>query len=122
MPERLTLIRIRRSVVVRLALYGAIVVGLTLLSVALDRWLKVETGLTRSVSVGPGFDGAQLLPPTVTWEISLAFVDDAPDSPRRYFSVRWEGYWRVVRDGAVDLYVGGDDRVRLSIDGQMILE
>lgn len=122
MQERLTFTWIRRSVAAGLTLGVAIAVSLTLLSMALDRWLKTETGLARSVSVGPGFAGPQLLPPTITQEISLAFVDDTPDAPRRYFSVRWEGYWRVVRDGAVDLYVGGDDRVRLKIDGQTILE
>ena len=121
MLERLTLTRIRRSRAAGLALCMAIAVGLTMLSMVLDRWLKVETGLTRSVFVGPGFAGPQLLSPVITQEIDLAFLNDTPAAPHRYFSVRWEGYWWVDRGGAVDLYVGGDDRVRLRVDGKMAL-
>ena len=122
MIEQLIRTRIRRSVAAGLALSLAGATGLTLLSMVLDRWLKVETGLTRLVSEGPGFTGPELLQPATTPEISLAFLDDIPDSPRRFFSVRWEGYWHVLRDEAVDLYVGGDDRVVLRIDGETILE
>ena len=115
MPDCLTLAPIRWSVAARLALRLAIAVGLTLLSTALDHWLKVDTGLTRSVTVGPGFSGPELLPAAVAREIDLAFIDDAPNGPRRYFSVKWEGHWWVDRDGAVDLYVGGDDRVSFPV-------
>ena len=115
-------IRMRRSVAVGLTLYLAGAIGLTGLSIVLDRTLKVETGLTRSMFEGPGFGGPERLQPATTGEINLAFLDDFPDAPRRFFSVRWEGYWHVLRDAAVDLYVGGDDRVVLRIDGETILE
>jgi hypothetical protein len=113
--------RMRRSRALALVLGIAGAVGLTLASIAVDRRVAIETGLTRTVSIETD-DEARTLPPTTTHDIGLAFLEDFPEAPRRHFSVRWEGYWRVGRDGAVDLYAGGDDRVVLRLNGETLLE
>ncbi len=36
--------------------------------------------------------------------------------------MRWEGFWDIGARDAVDVYAGGDDRVRFFVDGQLALE
>ena len=41
--------------------------------------------------------------------------------PRRFFSVRWRGFWFLPRDQEVEVYAGGDDEVGVWVDGDLVL-
>ena len=103
-----------------LLIYLVTSVGLTGLSVTLDERFLTETGLTQSFHQ----DSTDTLPVfrRTAREISLNFLDDQPDLTRRFFSTTWEGLWYLSDAGAVDFYVGADDRAVLRIDGDEVLE
>ena len=67
-----------------------------------------------------GFAGEPLFQDRTT-EVSLAFLDEDSTLPRRFFSVRWRGFWFLSRAQTVDLYAGADDRVDIRVDGQLVL-
>ena len=105
-------------------LFGLLVgvaLALSALSIALDRILKTETGLTRSFYASPSFDGEPVTRELAS-DISLGFVDRDSDLPRRRFSVEWSGTWYVPRAGAFDMLVDVDDAVEVRLDGAVILE
>ena len=104
-----------------LGVYLIVGTGLTATWSVLEDRLKFETGLLRSFHVGSGLE----TPPTrqeVTPNIDLTFVDEAPDLPRRFFSVRWQGTWYVSREQEIDIYCGADDLAVVSIDDEVVLE
>ena len=79
-------------------------------------------GLSRTVTAGPGFGGSPLEEATVVRDVSLDFLEDDPNLPRRFFSVRWTGFLYVPHGEGVHVYGGADDRVSVRIDGTTVLE
>ena len=72
--------------------YLGVVLTLTALG-GLLHWVAVRpTGLTRTFHADVGFAGDPLFQDR-TAEVSLAFLEDDPALPRRFFSVEWRGYW-----------------------------
>ncbi|MYD70462.1 MAG: hypothetical protein F4W89_06930 [Acidobacteria bacterium] len=120
MPVALRLPRLNRHRLRRFA-WGAIVAAAALsallfvLSGAADR-----TGVRRQVFSGVGFNGTPLLD-DVSTRITLDFLNDDPGLPRRFFSVRWTGYWYVPEAGDVELLGAGDDRLDVWLDGELII-
>ena len=110
----------RRRIAI-LAVYLVAAGGLTLASQVLDRRLQTELGLRLSVYDNAAFKGEPVFR-TTTPDVSLGFLEDHPDLPRRFFSARWEGVWYVPDSRTVELFVGGDDRVVVRIDGRTVLE
>ncbi|RPI55069.1 MAG: hypothetical protein EHM55_08965 [Acidobacteria bacterium] len=82
-------------------------------------WMSPKTGLTRSFFALPAFGG----PPveSQTTEISLRFLDDAPDLPRQQISARWRGFFFLSRPQTVEFFAGGNDEVELRVDGELVL-
>ena len=78
------------------------------------------TGLVRHLYLGTGFSGAPRLT-AVTGDLSLDFIDEDPELPRRFFSVRWQGYWYVPETRTFTLYGSGDDRLDVWIDGRHVI-
>ena len=109
----------RRRTAVIICAAAAVVIGAA--SFLLDRQLTTTTGLSRSVTEGPGFDGPELLSDAVTATVDLAFLDSNPDLPSRFFSARWTGFWYLDRAQAIELHAGADDRLVVSIDGQVVV-
>ena len=102
---------------------------LTVLSGAMHWLIAPPTGLVRTFSMAlpegsvysdSGFSGEPLFQDRTT-EVSLAFLDEDPTLPRRFFSVEWDGFWFLPRATTVELYAGGDDRVDVFVDGQRVL-
>ena len=104
-----------------IAIYVLAALALTLISRALDARLKTETGLTESFYQGSLGDGDVLFQRTAR-SIGLDSVENDPDLPQRFFGMRWEGFWHVPHDEVLDIYAGGDDRVLVRIDGELVLE
>ena len=119
-PGRQRVGAVRWDVLNRRAARWYLGVTLTLTAVGgLLTWLVVPpTGLVRSVYADVSFAG-EPLSQARTPDISLAFLDEDPTLPRRFFSVEWRGFWFLPRAQAVDLYVGADDRVDILVDGQL---
>ena len=79
-----------------------------------------QTGLHRQVFPDVGFNGAPLLDDTET-AITLDFLNDDPDLPRRFFSARWSGFWHLPEAGKVELHGAGDDRLDVWLDGALVI-
>ena len=109
-----------RWTITGLLIYLVTSVGLTGLSTRLDARLPTATGFTQSFYQ----DSAGTLPLVrhTAREISLDFLDEQPNLPRQFFSTTWDGLWYLSEAGAVDFYVGADDRAVLHIDGNLVLE
>ncbi len=105
--------------IVLLAAYLGVGLGLYALSGWLTRQFGTETGLTRSFYEGQAGESSLLFSVVVPY-VSLAFLDERPDLPRRFITVRWEGFWHVTT-ARIDLYAGGDDFVEVEIDGEVVL-
>ena len=100
--------------------YLCVVASLTVLTGAVHGLIAPPTGLVRTFYADTGFSGDPLFQDQTT-EISLAFLDEDPTLPRRFFSVEWSGFWFLPRATTVELYAGGDDRVDVAVDGQRVL-
>ena len=111
---------VKSPLTVSIVSYLITAVAFTAVSTLLTHQFNALTGLTRSVYAGVGLRGEPVLQDT-TSDISLALLDDRPDLPQRFFSMRWEGFWFVPWEETIDLYVGGDDRVDVVIDGELVL-
>ncbi len=79
-----------------------------------------RTGVRRQVFPDVGFNGTPLLDDVGT-TITLDFLNDDPDLPRRFFSVRWTGYWYAPEAGDVELHGAGDDRLDVWLDGELVI-
>ena len=93
---------------------------LTVLSGAVHGLIAPPIGLVRTVYSNSDFSGEPLFQDRIT-EVSLAFLDEDPTLPRRFFSVEWDGFWYSPRATTVELYAGGDDGVDVAVDGQRVL-
>ena len=100
--------------------YLCVVATLTVLSGAMHGLIAPPTGLVRAFYSNSGFSGEPLFQDRSA-EVSLAFLDEDPSLPRRFFSVQWDGFWFLPRATTVELYAGGDDGVDVAVDGQRIL-
>ena len=110
----------KRGVVAAGTAYLTVAAGLTLGAGALTAAIESERGLTQEVYEGVDVSVPPLLRQT-TGAVDLTFLDDHPELPRRQFTVRWQGFWYVQHDGPVEIYAGGDDRVTVSLDGEIVL-
>lgn len=69
-------------------------------------WLVApSTGLVRTFYSDTGFAGEPLFQDR-TPDVDLAFLDQDPTLPRRFFSVHWSGFWFLPRAKTVELYAG----------------
>ena len=121
MPVGLRLPRLNRQRLRALAL-GTIGVaaGLTALLFVLSPGAADRTGVRRQVFPAVGFNGTPLLDDVGT-TITLDFLNDDPDLPRRFFSARWTGYWYAPEAGDVELHGAGDDRLDVWLDGELVI-
>ena len=94
--------------------------GLTALLFFLSLGAADRTGVRRQVFPAVGFNGTPLLDDVGT-TITLDFLNDDPDLPRRFFSARWTGYWYVPEAGDVELHGAGDDRLDVWLDGELVI-
>ena len=113
---RLNRKRLRRFAGGTIAATAALSALLFVLSpVAADR-----TGVRRQVFPDVGFNGTPLLDDVGT-TITLDFLNDDPDLPRRFFSARWTGYWYAPEAADVELHGAGDDRLDVWLDGALVI-
>ena len=94
--------------------------GLTALLFFLSPGAADRTGVRRQVFPVVGFNGTPLLDDVGT-TITLDFLNDDPDLPRRFFSARWTGYWYAPEAGDVELHGAGDDRLDVWLDGELVI-
>ena len=94
--------------------------GLTALLFFLSLGAADRTGVRRQVFPAVGFNGTPLLDDVGT-TITLDFLNDDPDLPRRFFSVRWTGYWYAREAGDVELHGAADDRLDVWLDGELVI-
>ena len=100
---------------------GVSATALTAASSALQRRHAADSGLLRTFFANPRFEGTPTFADRTT-RLDLTFLDDRPELPRRRFSVRWQGTWHLPEAASVELFLGGDDRLRLYIDGELLLQ
>jgi hypothetical protein len=100
--------------------YVAFALTLTALAAILDASVAPPTGLVRTVYAQANFSGQPLFQDR-TADISLAFLDDDSQLPRRFFSVRWTGFWFLPEPQTIDLYAGADDQVEVFVDRELVL-
>jgi hypothetical protein len=107
-----------RRILIGLLLVAA---ALTIATAVVSRAVAAAGGLTRRVYANADL---QDVPRTVSVApgIDLTFLDADPALPRRFFSVRWEGYWDAGEGGPIDLYLGADDWARVFVDDRLALE
>ena len=75
----------------------------------------------RVAFASPGFSGT-VLDEATDRRVDLDVLERQPSLPRRMFSIRWTGLLFVPEHHTYQLFLGADDRARLTIDGDVILE
>ena len=121
MPVGLRFPRLNRQRLRALALGSiGVAAGLTALLFFLSPGVADRTGVRRQVFPAVGFNGTPLLDDVGT-TITLDFLNDDPDLPRRFFSARWTGYWYVPEAGDIELHGAGDDRLDVWLDGELVI-
>ena len=100
--------------------YAVATVVLTVLLAGVGSRAAERTGLHRQTWPEVGFNGLPLIDDTSPG-VSLGFLDDDPSHPRRFFSVRWSGFWYVPEPGMFDLHGAGDDRLDVWLDGELVI-
>ena len=121
MPVGLRLPRLNRQRLRALALGSiGVAAGLTALLFVLSPGVADRTGVRRQVFPAVGFNGTPLLDDVGT-TITLDFLNDDPDLPRRLFSARWTGYWYTPEAGDVELHGEGDDHLDVWLDGELVI-
>ena len=100
--------------------YAVAVAALAALLIVLGGALAERTGANRQVYPSVGFSGVPVLADFGS-DVSLDFLDDDPNLPRRFFSVRWRGFWYVPETVDIDLYGAGDDRLDVWLDGVLVI-
>ena len=110
----------RRRLKVLAGGYAVAAVALAALLFLLDGRVSERIGLRREVYPNADFNGAPLLE-GVSREVSLDFLSDDPALPRRFFSVRWRGFWHLPEAGELELHGAGDDRLDVWLDGELVI-
>ena len=100
--------------------YAVATVVLTVLLAVVGSRAAERTGLHRQTFPEVGFAGLPLIDDSSP-AIGLGFLDDHPSHPRRFFSVRWAGFWYVPEPRVLDLHGAADDRLDVWIDGELVL-
>ena len=101
-------------------IYVTVTVVLTALFFVLNANLAEKTGLNRFVYPEINLAGVPLLA-DVSQDVTLDFLDNHPELPLRFFSIRWEGFWYVPEARAFNLHGAGDDRLDVWIDGELVI-
>ena len=94
--------------------------ALTVLLFFLSSGAADRTGVRRQVFPDVGLNGTPLRD-DVGAAVTLDFLNDDPDLPRRFFSARWTGFWYVPEAGEVELHGAGDDRLDVWLDGELVI-
>ena len=110
----------RRRLAAAVAVYLACGTALTAAWWLLGARSSEHTGLVRHLHVGADFSGPPRLT-AVAGDLTLDFLDDDPGLPRRFFSVRWQGWWHVPETGTFTLYGSGDDQLDVWLDGRHVI-
>ena len=110
----------RRRAAVLAGGYAAVVAVLTALLLSADARLAGLAGLHRQVYPDVGFAGTPLVD-DVSRDVDLDFLAADPALPRRFFSVRWHGFWYVPEAEDVELHGAGDDRLDVWLDGELVI-
>ena len=110
----------RRWVKVFAGGYAAAAVVLTLLLFLIEARAGERNGLHREVYPDVDFKGEPLVE-GISRDIALDFLADDPALPRRFFSVRWRGFWYVPEAGEFELFGAGDDRLDVWLDGELVI-
>ena len=119
MPVQIRGVRVTRRRVVSVACgYVAAVAALAALLFALSGAHAARTGVSRRVYAAIGFSGTPVLS-DASPAVSIDFLEDHPDLPRRFFSARWHGFWYVPETVEIDLFGAGDDRLDVWIDDEL---
>ena len=105
----------RRRAAVLAGGYAAVAGVLTALLLSTDAHLAGLAGLHRQVYADVGFAGTPLID-DVSQDVDLDFLAGDPALPRRFFSVRWRGFWYVAEAEEVELHGAGDDRLDVWLD------
>lgn len=109
-----------RRLAAAVAVHAALGIALTAAWLFLGGRSGEHTGLVRHLYLGTDFSGAPRLT-AVTGDLTLDFIDADPALPRRVFSVRWQGYWYVPETRTFTLYAGGDDRLDVWLDDELVV-
>ena len=102
------------------AVYLALGIALTAAWLSRGAVSSEHTGLVRHLYVGTDFGGSPRLTAVAT-DLTLDFLDDHPALPRRFFSVRWLGWWHVPETQTFTLYGSGDDQLDVWLDGEHVI-
>ena len=102
-----------------LVAYFGVALALAAALPALRQLSAERTGVERLVYADVGFRGEPLRH-DITRTLTLAFLGTHAEMQRRYFSVRWRGYWFLPRARTVDLLAGADDAVDVWLDGRLV--
>ena len=94
--------------------------ALTVLLLIISAGTHGRTGLNRRVYPNIGLTGAPILE-DVSADLTLGFLDDYPELPRRHFSARWHGFWYVPETGTITLSGAGDDRLDVWLNGELMI-
>lgn len=81
--------------------------------------LKADVGLTQTFFQGTGEDRKPLVERR-TPAVDLTVLDEAPTLPRRAFTIRWTGVWRIPRTDYYAIDLTGRGRVTLTVDRQIL--
>ena len=110
----------RRRLKAFVGTYVVAAVALTALQLFLEGRLAERIGLHREVYPNTDFSGPRLVE-GVSHDVTLDFLSDAPTLPRRFFSVRWHGFWYVPEAVEFELHGAGDDRLDVWLDGRTVM-
>ena len=110
----------RRRLKAFVGAYVVAAVALTALLLFLEGRLSERIGLHREVYPNTDFSGPPLVE-GVSHDVTLDFLSDAPTLPRRFFSVRWRGFWYVPEAVEFELHGAGDDRLDVWLDGELVM-
>lgn len=110
----------RRRAAVLAGGYAAVAACLTALLLSVDARLAGLAGLHRQVYPNVDFAGTPLVD-GVSRDVDLDFLAADPALPRRFFSVRWHGFWYVPEALEVELHGAGDDRLDVWLDGELVI-
>ena len=100
-----------RPRVAGLILYGLIALTAAWCSRAPNR---ADAGLHQTYLTRPDAHERPMRLERVAPALDLSILDAHPELPKRFFTLRWEGYWYLPSTRYLDLYAGGDDRVVVS--------
>ena len=103
-----------------MAAYLAVTLVCTTGWLILSQRLAEQTGLCRQVWLVNDFQGTPVIN-DVAREPTLDFLDDDRRLPRRFFSVRWSGFWYLPDDTDIGLHGAGDDRLDVWIDDVLVI-